>query len=464
MHSNGRKMRNPGVNVLDTSKPMWRTMLIFLIPLMLSNVMQSASQTFASVFVGRMLGVDALAAMSAVFPVFFLLFSFLIGIATGSTILIGQAFGAQDTARVKKVAGTVLGATFGFGIIIAAVGWLVSPTLLMWLGTPPSILASADAYLRLIVLTSPLVFPYISYTTFLRGTGDAQTPFYFLIVGTVLSIALTPAFIAGWFGLPHLGVLAAVVGGTLAQAISFAAFLITLSRRNHLLKFDAEMARDMLVDWSILWTVMRVGIPTGIQVIMVSLAEIALITFVNHYGPHATAAYGAVNQIVGYVQFPAMSIGITASIFGAQCIGARREDLLRMVVRSAVALNYVIGVVLIGTCYLASWSILGWFLTNTETLDIAHALLMITLWSYLLFGNSAVISGVVRSSGAVLWPMINGIVAIWAVEVPTAYYFMHQYGIDGIWYGYPISYAVVLALQFSYYEFFWKRRTHERLA
>ena len=457
-------MQKSGVNVFDSSRPMWQTMAVFLIPLMLSNVMQSASQTFAAIFVGRMIGVDALAAMSAVFPVFFLLFSFLIGIATGSTVLIGQAYGAQESHRVKKIAGTVLGAVVGFGMIIAAIGWFTSPTLLQWLGTPQSILPTADAYLRLLVLTMPVMFPYIVYTTFLRGTGDAQTPFYFLIVGTVLSILFVPAFIAGWFGLPHLGVLAAVVGGTLAQSIAFAAFLITLSRRKHLLRFDAEMARDMLVDWPILWTVLRIGIPTGIQVIMVSLAELAVISFVNRYGVHATAAYGAVNQIIGYVQFPAMSIGITASIFGAQCIGARREDLLGSVVRSAVMLNYVIGVILIGTCYLAAWKILAWFTPNLETLQIAHSLLMISLWSYLLFGNSAVISGVVRSSGAVLWPMINGIVAIWAVEVPFAYYFMQKYGVDGIWYGYPISYAVVLMLQFGYYEFFWKGRIHERLA
>jgi Na+-driven multidrug efflux pump len=209
--------------------------------------------------------------------------------------------------------------------------------------------------------------------------------------------------------------------------------------------------------------VIRIGVPTGLQVMMVSFAEIAVISFVNRFGSSATAAYGAVNQVIGYVQFPAISIGISASIFGAQCIGARREDKLGSVIRSAVGLNYVIGGIIIGLCYIFAWQILGWFITDRHTLDIAHELLMITLWSYLLFGNSAVLSGVMRGSGTVLWPTINGIFSIWAIEVPAAYILMHYQGLVGVWLGYPIAYCVVLTLQFCYYEFVWKRKTHERL-
>jgi putative MATE family efflux protein len=456
-------MRRLGVNIFDTSRPLWLIFVIFLIPLILSNLLQTASQTLGSVFLGRMIGTDALAAVSAVFPVIFLLFAFLIGIASGSTILIGQAYGAGDHHRVKKVAGTVLGATFAFGIIIAIVGVLFSSTMLQLLGTPSNIIAQSDAYARVAFLISPIIFPYLAYTTFLRGTGDSTTPFYFLILSTVLGALLTPAFIAGWFGLPRLGVVSVAVAGLLSQGISFLAFLIRLRMTNNPLQFDRETARDMLVDPRILWTVLRIGIPTGIQVVMVSLAEIAVISFVNRFGSSATAAYGAVNQVVSYVQFPAISIGITASIFGAQCIGARREDMLGAVVRTAVGLNYVIGGVLIALCYLFAWQIIGWFIVDPHTLGIAHALLMITLWSYLLFGNSAVMSGVMRSSGAVLWPTINGIFAIWGIEVPSAYILMHYFGINGVWMGYPISFVVVVLLQFFYYERFWKKRTHERL-
>lgn len=457
--------RRAGVNVFDTTKPMWKTMLVFLVPLMLSNLLQSASGTFGNIFLGRMIGVEALAAASSIFPVVFLLISFLIGIASGSTVLIGQAFGARDEHRVKKVAGTVTGATFALGIAVAIVGSLCSPALLSALGTPHDILADADRYARVVFLSCPIFFPYLAYTTFLRGTGDSTTPFYFLIVSTVLSVALTPVLIGGWFGLPRLGILGAPIAGlSISQTVAFAALLVTLARMNHPLKFDRETFRDsVVIDWEILWQVVRIGVPTGLQVMMVAIAEIAIISFVNRYGSSATAAYGAVNQVIGYVQFPAISIGIAASIFGAQCIGAKREDLMNSVIRSAIGLNYAIGGAIILLCYFCAWSILGWFITDAHTLGIAHALLMITLWSYLFFGNSSVLSGVMRSSGTVLWPTINGIFAIVCIEVPAAFILMQHYGLDGVWMGYPIGYVVVLLLQYRYYTLYWKKRTHERL-
>jgi Na+-driven multidrug efflux pump len=197
--------------------------------------------------------------------------------------------------------------------------------------------------------------------------------------------------------------------------------------------------------------------------VMVSLAELAVISFVNRFGSHATAAYGAVNQIVSYVQFPAISIGITASIFGSQAIGAQRNDLLTRVIRSGVGLNYAIGGTLITLCYIFKREIVGLFLTDQATLEIAVRLLAITLWSYLLFGNAAVLSGIMRASGTVFWPTAISIAAIWGVEVPVAYILSHRIGIEGIWVGYPAAFATSLTLQSAYYFFVWKRLRHARL-
>jgi putative MATE family efflux protein len=455
--------RRPGINVFDESRPLWRTLLVFLVPLMLSNLLQSATQTAGSIWIGRLIGTPALASISAVFPILFLLISFLIGIASGSTVLIGQAFGAGDHHRVKKIAGTTLGAALYMGIAVAVIGVVISPTVLGWLGTPANIVAQSDSYAKAIFLMCPLIFTYLVYTTFLRGTGDATTPFHALIIATVLAIAITPLFILGTFGLPRLGVVSVAVSGGIANFVSFGWMLWRLRSLNHPLQFDRETLSDMWVDWKILGAVVKIGVPTGVQVIMVSLAEIAVLSFVNRFGSDATAAYGAVNQVASYVQFPAISIGIAASIFGAQCIGARREDKLGSVIRSAVGLNYVIGGTLIVICYAFAWLILGAFITSQHTLQIAHALLMITLWSYAVFGNSAVLSGIMRGSGDVIFPTLIGIVAIWGVEVPAAYILMHRFGIDGIWMGYPIAFCASLAMQFCYYEFVWKRKTHERL-
>lgn len=441
---------------------MWRLFLVFLIPLMLSNALQSASQTVASIYLGRLIGVNALAAVSAVFPILFLLISFIIGLSSGSTVLIGQAFGAKDTHAMKRVAATTLTVSLLLGVILGLIGAFATQPTLELVRTPPAILNDSVLYARILFVSLPMFFPYIAYTTFLRGIGDSKTPFYFLFVSTAITIALTPALILGWLGV-HWGVESAAVAGVVANTAAFIALLIYLNAIRHPLRFDGEMLRDMGIDWRIFVTVVRIGVPTGIQVIMVALAEIAVISFVNHFGARATAAYGAVNQIVGYVQFPAISIGITASIFGAQCIGARREAKLQSVVHSGVALNYAIGGILIGICYAFAWNILGWFITEQNTLEIAHTLLMITLWSYLLFGNSAVLSGVMRSSGTVFWPTAIGIFAIWGVEVPAAYLLMHRYALDGVWMGYPAAFIASVCLQFFYYAIVWRKKTHERL-
>jgi putative MATE family efflux protein len=231
-----------------------------------------------------------------------------------------------------------------------------------------------------------------------------------------------------------------------------------LTWKRHPLAPDRELLRDLWPDWPTVRSIVRIGIPTGVQLVMVSLSEIAVISFVNRYGSDATAAYGAVNQVASYVQFPAISIGIAASIFGAQSIGAGRLDRLGGIIRSAVGLNYAIGGVLIATAYALSWVILGLFLTQKHTLDIAHSLLMITLWSYLIFGNNAVLSGIMRSSGTVLWPTLLAILSIWAVEVPVAYYLSNLVGIDGIWIAYPVAFIANLCFQSVYYFGFWKRR------
>ncbi|HTU81902.1 MAG TPA: MATE family efflux transporter [Candidatus Acidoferrales bacterium] len=455
-------VRRHGVNVFAEGKPMWQLLLVFLVPLMLSNVLQSASQTMASIWIGRLISTEALAAISAVFPLMFFLVSFVIGISSGSTILIGQAFGAGDHRRVKKIAGTVIAAAFYLGIVVAVVGTAISPEVLAFLATPSNIIAQSDAYAKVLFLTMPLLFPYLVYTTALRGTGDSTTPFYALIVSSILTIFITPLLIVGWFGLPKLGVVSAAVSGFVANGIALVWMLSYLRMRKHPLLFDREMFQDMRIDWPILWMVVRIGVPAGLQFVMVSLAEIAVISFVNRFGSPATAAYGAVNQVASYVQLPAMSIGIAVSIFGAQCIGAKRNDKLGSVIRSAVGLNYAIGAVLIALCYIFAWDILGWFITNKETLDIAHGLLMITLWSYVVFGNNAVLGGIMRGSGDVVWPTVISIFSIWGIEVPAAYLLMRHVGLDGVWMGYPIAFCGGLILQFSYYELVWKRKTHER--
>jgi len=448
---------------LSDVRPIWQSLAIFLLPLMLSNVLQSLGQTANSVYLGRLVGVTSLAAVSAIFPIVFFLISILIGLGAGSSVLIGQAHGAREPHTIKQIAGTTLALTLVLGIVIGAGGAFFAHPLLAALGTPRDIIGISESYARIVFGSIPLLFTFLTYTTFLRGTGDTRTPFVVLIASTALTFALTPAFIVGWFGLPPLRTNGAAVGNIVSTALSLAGLLFYLAKVRHPLALDQEMLANLRLRPKVAATIARIGIPTSVNLAMVSLSEIAVLAFVNRFGSTAVAAYGAVNQIVSYVQFPAISIGIAASIFSAQAIGAGRTERIDRIVRAAVTLNYVIEGVLIGAVYLSSTAVISLFITSPSTVAIAHHLLTITLWSYAIFGNARVISAIVVSSGTVIWPTLLSILSIWGVEVPVAYLLMRKIGLDGVWYGYPAAYVAGLLFQLVYYYGFWKRKPLRRL-
>ncbi|KKZ92236.1 MATE family efflux transporter [Bacillus wiedmannii] len=447
------------------SKPIWKSMSMFLVPLLLSNVLQSIGQLFGMVVVGRWLGVNDLAAISAFFPLFFLLVSFVIGIGSGSSILIGQAFGAKNEDRLKAIVGTTLTFTFIIGVVLAIIGSIFAMDIMRLMGTPENIIDISVHYARILFISMPVLFLYFAYTTFMRGTGDSKTPFYFLIVSTALNMILLPILIFGWLGAPKLDVYGAAYASVISTVITFIVMLVYLKKKNHPLQLDSTVRKYLRMDGELLKLLLRLGIPASINMILVSLSEIAVIAFVNRYGSDATAAYGVVNQVASYVQMPAVSLGITVSIFAAQSIGANRFDRLQKVVKAGIIMNYVIGGVLISLIYLFSRDILSLFLTSQTTIEIAHSLVMITLWSYLIFGHAQIISATMRASGTVLWPTVIGVVSIWLVEVPVAYYLSYHtsLGIEGIWIGYPAAFIVSLILQYAYYKLSWQKKRITRL-
>lgn len=184
---------------LDNNQSLVKTMSIFLVPLLLSNILQSIGQLVSIVLVGRWIGEDAVGAISAFFPLFFLLVSFSIGIGSGSSILIGQAYGAKNEKRLKEIIGTTLSFTFLIGLSLAIIGGLFATDILNLMGTPANIVEESAAYARILFISMPILFLYFVYTTFLRGTGDSKTPFYFLMISTATNILMRPFYyLAGW--------------------------------------------------------------------------------------------------------------------------------------------------------------------------------------------------------------------------------------------------------------------------
>lgn len=443
--------------------PLWKAFLVFLGPMILSNVLQALSGTLNNIYLGQMLGVGALAAVAAFFPILFLFISFTIGLGAGASVLIGQAYGAQKLDTVKAVAGTTLTVSILFGALVAVFGGAFTGPVLKLVGTPADILPDATAYARIMLIAMPGLFIFLLMTSMMRGVGDTVTPLYALTLSTVTGLLVTPALIRGWFGLPQLGVVSGAYASIISFLVALAWLAVYMRRRKHPLAPDAVLLRHLRIDWKLLRSVLKIGIPSGVQLILVSLAEIAVLALVNSFGSDATAAYGTVNMVINYVQFPAISIAITVSILGAQAIGAGRVETLGVITKTGIQLSLIITGGLVAICYLFSRTLIGFFITSEPVIELAQTLLHIVLWSYIIFGMSSVLAGVMRASGTVLMPTLISIVAIVVVEVPVAYYLSGIYGINGVWAAYPIAYIVMLMLQASYYQFVWRKKKIRRM-
>lgn len=190
-----------------------------------------------------------------------------------------------------------------------------------------------------------------------------------------------------------------------------------------------------------------------------SVAGIVVVGLVNRFGSDATAAFGALNQVLNYVQFPAMSIGIATSIFGAQAIGARQIDQLSLITRTALLMNLIVTGSLIVLAYLFSQHLVGLFITDPEVIALTESLLHIVLWSILLFGWGVVFSGMMRASGMVYAPMLLAMAAILLIELPGAILLSQtSLGLSGIWIAYAAGFTGMLIMQASWYQFVWKRK------
>ncbi|MET4045371.1 hypothetical protein ABIC03_007103 [Bradyrhizobium sp. RT6a] len=248
---------------MSAAKPLWKSFLRFLAPLMLSNALQSLFGTLSNVYLGQMVGVDALASVSVFFPVFFFLFAFVMGLSTGATVLIGQAYGAGEQGRIKLIVGTTLAIGLLLSIAIALIGGIFSRQLMTMLATPTDILDQASAYAGIMLLTMPLGFVFLLMTAMIRGVGDALTPLLALALSTAIGLILTPILIRGSFGLPAAGITSPAWAAAIANTLTLVALAAYLLRRKHALAPDAALLRHLRLNRVVLGQILGIGLPSA---------------------------------------------------------------------------------------------------------------------------------------------------------------------------------------------------------
>jgi Na+-driven multidrug efflux pump len=230
--------------------------------------------------------------------------------------------------------------------------------------------------------------------------------------------------------------------------------LAWLYRSKHFLRIRRGEGHYLRVDPVILRALFTKGVPMGLQMVVMSTSMLVLISLVNQFGAHTTAAYGACFQLWNYIQMPSIAIGMAASSMAAQNVGAGKWDRVHRIAMTGVAFNFLLTGSLVLLIYLFNRGALNLFLPATGgAIEIAQHINAIVVWSFIFFGLSFVLAGVVRSTGAVIPPLIILFIALWVVRIPFAYAYVDSWGSDAIWWSFPLGSLVSMLLSIAYYTF-----------
>lgn len=450
-------MSTPVHPMPPVAPPLWRTYLTLLLPMLLTNALQLAAGTLDNIYLGHLLGTQAVAAAAAFFPVFFLLLALVMGLATGAMVLIGQAWGAGRPQQARAVAGSAVALILLLSVLVMAVGGGFAPQLLAALGTPAPVLGESIVYARVLLLGAPVFFLLWLATAVSRAVGDATTPLHALLLATAIGLLCTPLLILGWAGLPQLGAASAAVSAAFASLLALVWLMWRWQRMGHPLAPGHELLRTIRFDGAIIRAMLRIGVPSSLQMLSLAIAEIVLLGWINRYGYTATAAYGAVNQLMSWVQLPAMSLGITATILAAHAMGAGRTARLPAIARTGVLLGLaVLSVVVVLVVALAPW-LTGLILAAAEVRELAASQLRTVVWGVLAMGGSTVLVGVMRGSGTVMLPALLGMAAVLLLELPLAVWLEARHGLPGLWWAWPLGLVAMLVMQVFCFAR-WRRR------
>ncbi len=435
-----------------TRGPIARTLFVFALPILAGNALQSLNGSVNAIWVGHFLGEQALAATANANNIMFFLIGAVFGVGMAATILVGQAMGAKDLAQAKRVIGTSATFFLCVSIAISLAGLPLARHILAWMDTPPAALPLAEAYLRIIFIAVPFLYMFAFLSAILRGAGDTRTPFAFLMLAVVLDIAGNPLLIFGVGPFPEMGIAGSAMSTLCANAISLAAMLLWLRHRRHPLWIGRHENGVYRPNLDILRALVVKGVPMGLQMIVISLAMIMMISMVNAYGVDTASAYGAALQLWTYIQMPAMAIGAACSSMAAQNVGAGRWDRVDATARTGTAFNFLLTGALIAPVVLFDHATLSLFLPDgSAALEHGRHLNHIAVWSFLFFGVTFVISGVVRATGAVVPPLLILGIALWGIRIPFAELLQPTLGVDAIWWSFPASALCAMLMSMAYY-------------
>lgn len=436
----------------------WKGIIMFAMPIVAGQIIQQLYNVADSVIVGKFIGDQALAAVGASFPIIFLLISLIVGISSGTTIIISQYYGSKNFEKINLAIETMIIYLFISAIIISTLGIVFCEDIFRLIDLPEDVIPEATTYLSIYWFGLIGLFGYYGLSAVLRGLGDSRTPLYVLIVSSVMNVVLDILFIVVF----DLGVAGVAYATIISQVSTFIGLAFYLNKKHELVKVSLFKNR---FDKKIFMHSIRIGLPSGLQQSFVALGSMALIKIVGGFGNSAlVTAYVAAGRIDMFATVPAMAIAVAVSTYVGQNIGANKLDRVASGYQFAVILSIFISLILGSVVYLFSETIMGAFTQSEEIKQIGAEYLKISAPFYIAFAILFVNNGVLRGAGDTVIPMFITLFALWIIRIPLSYILSRYFGYVGIWWGIPTGWCFGMILSYIYYKTGrWKKKTIVKL-
>lgn len=410
---------------LTKGNPM-KLMIAFAIPILIGNLFQQCYNLIDTVIVGQTLGMNALAAVGATGPIVSLLIGSAVGMTNGFAVVVARFFGANDLKQMRKsIAGTiVLGlATSVFLTIVSMFG--IMP-LLKILNTPEEVIGSAYSFIRIIILGMTFSMVYNMSAGILRALGDTKSPLYFLIISTVVNIALDYFFICGF----KMGVEGAACATILSQLLSAILCFIYILKNYPILRLKKE---DFKLNLSLVAELYSTAVSMGLMLSVVAIGTVILQNAINGFGTDTIAAHTAARKISEMLMLPLSTLSVTAATFSSQNFGANKPERIKTGLKQTILISWIWATITVILSYTLVPIIVSGITgtSETEVIKTATRYLRIDTPFYYVLGILLILRSTLQGIGQKIVPIIASFMELIG-KVVAVYYLAPKLGYLGI--------------------------------
>ena len=439
--------KNNKNTLLMTQGNIWKLLITFSIPLIIGNLLQQMYNTADSIIVGNFVGSNGLAAVGSGTALINLIIAFAQGASVGAGVVVSQYIGADKKDKIKISVHTSICISIILGLILSLLGIFASPSLLIMMKTPKVVLKSSILYLQ--IYCGGLIFNviYNMATGILNAAGNSKKPLVYLAIASFTNIILDLLFIKIF----KLGVMGAAIATDISQAIS------CILAIGYLLKVKSDYKlyiKDLKINKETAVKIIKIGLPTAIQNMVISFSNVLVQSSVNAYGATAMAGYAAYLKIDGFNILPVLSISMAVTTFTVQNVGANRLDRVKKGMYSSLIMVLVYTIFIGAVLLIFSHQVLGLFTHSAKVIMYGQLAMKYFCPYYFLLGILNVFAGTVRGAGKGIPPMIillfsMCIFRILWIKIALPFYS----SIDGVFILYPISWLVGAILMIFYTKF-----------